>query len=357
MKASGTLHDHIYCRPAGLSQLLGRIISLILLGLLPGWALFGQHNSASGSAKSKEGFNFERHLEIMDLTQAGPPHFVGNSILFTYREPVINGQEAAPVGAPFQDSTRQVSSTNPLNAKRVSIVFAHEGWRTLHPLTKTNLPAKPVKQAPPAKDKAPVWKEPEEPSGPPVYFLYWELDRELQEELIQQGKNLEYRLVIDGIWMADPQNSLSLRKLNGSLVSYIDLNQAPPPAVISPEIKIPTLASAATLVGMRPEQATLTAMASSRQARTVTLRWVGESGQEVYVAGSFNQFDPWLNPMTAESPDPRHPDKTVYSIELRLLAGQYQYHFVINGQPFLDALNNQHGFDAQGTKYSQVLVP
>ena len=115
--------------------------------------------------------------------------------------------------------------------------------------------------------------------------------------------------------------------------------------------------SVTTLVRLRPEEATLTALASSRQARTVTLRYVGEPGQEVFVAGSFNQFDPWANPLESEGKDPRHPDKTIYAIELRLLAGQYQYHFVINGRPYPDELNPQHKFDAQGTRYSQILVP
>lgn len=314
--------------------------------------LFAQHGG--GSATSGKPFvevNLEQHLDIMRLKEASAPRIqVDNSILFTFRE------DNVPAGAAFIDSTRRTTSENPMNVQRVSIAFAHEGFRTLHPLSKTNLPAKAeTKSATPETQL--LWKEPEAPVGPPVFFLYWKLDGSLQKELAQEGKNLEYRLVVDGIWMADPANPLSLRKMNGSLVSYVDLSQVPPPPVVSPEIHVPHPPSAASLVRLNPAEAAKTATAGSRQARTVILRWVGDPGQEVFVAGSFNQFDPWLSPLRPEGNDPRHPDKTIYAIELRLLSGQYQYHFVINGRPYQDSLNAQYGYDAQGTRYSKILVP
>jgi hypothetical protein len=163
--------------------------------------------------------------------------------------------------------------------------------------------------------------------------------------------------VVDGVWTNDPLNPSSTRKLNGALVSVIELSRLAAPPLVSPEVEVPHSPSAATLVRQSPEQATLNALAGSRQARKVILRWSGEADQDVYVAGSFNQFDPYLSPLEAVGPDPGHPGQMVYQTELRLLAGQYQYHFVINGRPYLDTLNSRYGYDSQGTKYSQVLVP
>ena len=349
-------------RPIGRFISPSAILAALLLALVPGFTLSAQHGAAAPTGKPFVEVNLEQHLEIKDLKKAMPPQIRGNTILFTFRETSLAS------GAAFTNSTRQTTAESSLDVKRVSIAFAHEGWRTLHPLTKTNLPHEAVVhtaggggghggEGGGATNPALMWEEPPHPVGPPVFYIYYEIDRHVQEELIHLGKNLEYRFVVDGVWMADPLNTSNLRKVNGSLVSFVDLSRIAPPAVISPEIHVPPTPSAATLVRQRPEQATLTALASSRQARTVILRWVGAPGQEVFVAGTFNQFDPWLNPLEAAGSDPRNPGKTVYEVELRLLAGQYQYHFVINGQPYLDTLNSRRGFDAQGTKYSQVLVP
>jgi hypothetical protein len=321
-------------------------------------ALSAQHGAAASSGKPFVEVDLAQHLEIMRLKEASAPRILPtageaaahnpNTILFTFRETAVHP------GASFTDSTRQTSAETAMHVQRVSIAFAHEGFRVLHPMKKTNLP--PKAEAPAAKETKLVWKEPEKPVGAPVFFLYWELEGELQHELMAHGRGLEYRLVVDGIWMADPLNPLNQRKLNGALVSYVDLSRAMPPEVVSPEIKQPETPSAATLVRLQPDRAAMSAAAGSKQARTVLLRWVGEPNQEVFVAGSFNQFDPYLNQLEPEGPDPRHPDKTVYAVRLRLLAGQYQYHFVINGRPRLDPLNVQYGYDSQGTRYSKFLV-
>jgi hypothetical protein len=332
---------------------------VFLLVLIAPVSISAQHGGSAGSGSSVgySGISQEQHLDIMDMRDAAPPSIKGNTILFTFRESSLSA------GAAFTDNTRQTTSSPTLNVKRVAIAFAHEGWRVLHPMTKTNLPPKVVKAAVVDPKARPMWEEAPKPVGAPVFYIYWEMERDTQLELAHEGKNLEYRFVVDGIWMADPLNNQSVRKLNGALVSVIDLSRLAPPAIISPEIETPAPPSATTLVRQAPEQATLTALASSRQARKVTLRWVGEPNQEVYVAGSFNQFDPYLSPLEAIGNDPRHPERTVYQIELRLLAGQYLYYFVINGKPRLDILNPRHGFDAQGLKnpenpsYSEVLVP
>jgi hypothetical protein len=341
-------------RPALAGMFL--LAAAMLLAGTPG--LSAQHGAAPSSGKPFVEVDLAQHLEIMRLKEASAPRILPtageaaahnpNTILFTFRETAVHP------GASFTDSTRQTFAETAMHVQRVSIAFAHEGFRVLHPMKKTNLPPKP--EVATGKETKLVWKEPEKPVGAPVFFLYWELEGELQHELMAHGRGLEYRLVVDGIWMADPMNPQNQRKLNGALVSFIDLSQAASPDVLSPEIITPHAPTAATLIRLQPDKATMSAAAGSNQARTVILRWVGEPGQEVFVAGSFNQFDPYLNPLEAEGPDPRHPDKTVYAVRLRLLAGQYQYHFVINGRPRLDPLNLQYGYDSQGTRYSKFLV-
>lgn len=295
--------------------------------------------------------SIDRNQQIRDLSEASSPIFlsngnpdserVANTILFTFSENDLNP------GPSFTNNTRKTVNTPEKNVSRVSIAFGHEGWSILHPLQKI-YSDKTVSNS--RHSKMAIKRS-------PVFFIYYVLDRETQEHLLINGSPLEYRFIVDGIWMADPRNNSSVRKINGALVSTLDVHNAPPAPVISPEIIMPARPAISRLISTNPESANLTALASTRQARTVIVRWVGAPDQEVFVAGSFNQFDPYLTPMIASGTDPRHPSQTVYSAELRLLAGQYYYHFVINGRTYLDNLNNRHGYDAEGITYSQLQVP
>jgi hypothetical protein len=264
----------------GFPRLCGLLLCLLTAGSLS--AQHGGGGAPASAAAFDSKVSQEQHLEIRDLKAAGAPVIRGNTVLFTFREDEVSA------GPAFQDTIRQTSSQPGMHVRRVAIAFAHEGWRTLHLMTKTNLPPKPVKERAGDPKARPIWEEPAKPVGLPVFYLYWEMDRETQLELSHGGRNLEYRYVVDGVWTNDPLNPSSTRKLNGALVSVIELSRLAAPPLVSPEVEVPHSPSAATLVRQSPEQATLNALAGSRQARKVILRWSGEADQDVYVAGSFN---------------------------------------------------------------------
>ncbi len=67
-----------------------------------------------------------------------------------------------------------------------------------------------------------------------------------------------------------------------------------------------------------------------------------EQGSKVYIAGTFNNWDPTSHPLT------HHPEEGVFRATLHLPAGTHEYKFVVDGVWHLDAkcphwVSNQHG--------------
>jgi len=59
--------------------------------------------------------------------------------------------------------------------------------------------------------------------------------------------------------------------------------------------------------------------------RRVRFELSAEPGSKVYVAGTFNNWNPMANPLK-DNPDSGH-----YKAELRIPAGTHEYKFVVNG--------------------------
>jgi hypothetical protein len=227
-------------------------------------------------------------LGRLNLAHAGPPSFaLGDShIVFSY--------EPQPMLEVHLVHT-------PPDARYVALAFAHENYGKLHTFLK---------------------------SSTGVYYFVWNFDRETRLKLARDGKALEYRLIVDGVWMADPANPLANRKLNGALISYVDTSLAPALPLLSPEIGD-----------------------QHGPIRTVILRLRAKPQSEIYVAGTFNNFDPYLHGLQADPSDP-----SLFTIELRLLPGQYFYYFVVNGATVLDSLNPDRGYGTEGAAYSRLVI-
>ena len=85
---------------------------------------------------------------------------------------------------------------------------------------------------------------------------------------------------------------------------------------------------------------------ATKKAASFTLRT--DPGKKVFLAGSFNGWDPAAKPMTEK--------KGVYSTTLRLEPGKYEYKFVVDGTwcadpECLDCVPND-----QGTLNSVIVV-
>lgn len=208
-------------------------------------------------------------LQVMGLDQAGPPAPIGSRILFSYQ----------PAGRP---------------AERVGLVgarFEHESFRILHAYARN-------------------------PHG--VFVLL--LDR----EAIDPGRQeLRYRIVEDGLWMADPFN---------------------------PEIVTDELGTEFSVVPLGSPRAARTENPALGGGGAVTLRLQEAPGRRITVCGSFNSWDPFLYALTEEQPGR-------YRIDLRLPPGTYYYHFWVDGEKRVDPHNPLGAYDPEGKPVSRLVVP
>jgi len=77
--------------------------------------------------------------------------------------------------------------------------------------------------------------------------------------------------------------------------------------------------------------------------KKVHFELAAKPGSEVFVAGSFNDWDPKRYPMTMDI-----PQIGLFKVDLRLPEGRHEYKFVVNGEWRTDPncpdwVLNQHG--------------
>lgn len=85
-------------------------------------------------------------------------------------------------------------------------------------------------------------------------------------------------------------------------------------------------------------------------AKTVTFTVQAEKGKAVYVAGEFNNWDPTAKKMAYKAKD------GVYAATVKLVPGEYQYKFVIDGTWCADPENVNSVQNDQGTFNSVIVV-
>lgn len=245
--------------------------ALMLLVPLMGYAAEGEAAASSeggGEASKKplpppqpngpDNINTYLHLQVNNLTKAEPPRVVDRKVIFTWK-----------------------GDTTP---RYVAAAFAHESWRQKHLF----------------------WRN---QNG--VYFLVYDLTTE-------SPTTLSYRLIVDGLWMTDPTNSMLVRNSQGIALSQTTITTSDLPAHHGPV-----------------------------QGYFGELEFVyhGKAGQQVSVVGNFNQWDPFAHFLEEE-----HPGE--YHLKLNLAAGTVLYKFVIGTKSMLDPGNAHTGHDDQGGTFS-----
>ena len=201
------------------------------------------------------------HLHVMTLRQAESPQIVGDYVLFSFESPI-------PV-------------------RHIAAAFAHEDFQVLHHY---------------------------ERNVHGVYVL----------ALVPQAgiELLTYRIVVDGLWMPDPNNPSQSRAPEGTLLSSVDTAGAFPVPRTSPITK-----------------------ADGR----IEFYYYGTTGQTVYVTGDFNYWDPFMYRLHEESPGE-------YMLSLPVEPGLHAYRYVVDGKPLLDPLNPSVGLDTEGNRASRVIA-
>ena len=206
------------------------------------------------------GSDFNLHLEIRSLREAGAPRIFEDYVLFTHQ---LDG----PV-------------------RFVGASFAHEDYLVLHDFVRNE-------------------------HG--VFILPFPIPDGVEE--------LRYRLIVDGLWMADPRNPRSVRNSSGVGLSLFGL----------------------------PEEVHIDQSPVVNENGTVTFLLTGREGNDVFISASFNNWDPFMHRM-----DEIEPGR--YELTLRVGVGRHYYFFVENGDRILDPLNRERVWNRNGHRVSVVDV-
>jgi len=89
---------------------------------------------------------------------------------------------------------------------------------------------------------------------------------------------------------------------------------------------------------------------SRESGRAICFLFPAERDSKVYVAGTFNNWDPTMHPLD------HHPEDSVFKAALLLPAGVHEYKFVVNGKWHLDARCPHSVPNSLGTLNSVVRV-
>jgi 1,4-alpha-glucan branching enzyme len=135
-------------------------------------------------------------------------------------------------------------------------------------------------------------------------------------------REIRYRIVVDGLWMVDPANPRTDVDAAGVSFSVYTLEQEPVRTIVNP----------------KPEGTALTFV------------FQGSPGRRVSLVGDFNNWDPFMDPLDETAPG-------MFSISLRVPAGEHWYYFFSDGRRILDRFNARTGVDPDGGTVNYFVSP
>ncbi len=135
---------------------------------------------------------------------------------------------------------------------------------------------------------------------------------------------LVYRLRVNSIWLADPVNPQNIHDDAGRALSVINVPEPPESLYRVPVVD---------------------------ESGQLHLQLREEPGQEVFVSGTFNNWDPFMHRARETAPG-------IYEIELRVNPNQQHYYiFYINGRRYLDPSNPEIAYTRRDLQVSAVQSP
>jgi hypothetical protein len=204
------------------------------------------------------------HIVISELKEAQSPMFVDNQILFSYFE-----------GNKY--------------IRRVAIAFGNDNYRKVYPFQKNEYNV----------------------------FFY-------TKEIPDNIDHINYRLIVDGVWIEDPVNENSF--LSSELLRISRL-------------QIPDKSNT---------QSDTPIVGNNRNVRFI---YKDRSDKQIFLSGNFNNWDPFMLKMEEDSNEPG-----TYAISLRLSAGKHYYTFISNGVTLADPGNIQKAYDSRGNAVSMIMI-
>jgi len=193
--------------------------------------------------------------------------------------------------------------------RRVGIAFAHESFENIYWFSTLMI----------AQDFfnpiiLPGEKEPSPYKDSGIQFYVYQYPSYLNE--------LEYRMIINGLWTVDPSNPVTRRN------AYTGLNYS--------VLRLPQRQIRPNPLDGLPDGLRFT--------------FSGPPGEIVTVAGTFNSWDPFMYEM-------REGPSGFYSLTIPLPPGTYQYIFFNRGQRFIDPYNPNRVYARNGSAASEITVP
>ncbi|MCL2720545.1 MAG: glycogen-binding domain-containing protein [Treponema sp.] len=193
--------------------------------------------------------------------------------------------------------------------RRVGIAFAHEDFATVYWFRQLQIPNNRINPV-----ILPGEKFPSSHMDSGIKFHV--------QKIPDHARELEYRLVIDGLWTVDPYNDLVRRDpVSGLTLSVLRLPQRQ----------------------VRPNP--LDGLPAG-----LNFTYIAPPGESVYVAGTFNSWDPFMYEL-------REGPAGVYSLVLPLPPGTYHYVFFHRGQRHADPYNPRRVYARDGSAASEIVVP
>jgi hypothetical protein len=189
--------------------------------------------------------------------------------------------------------------------RRVGVAFADEGFGKVHWFRHLIVPRDPLEI--PINEKRP---SPFKDSG--IMFHV--------HQIPEGAAEIEYRLIINGLWTTDPISPLNRRDSSGLSRSVISLPQketTPDPLKGPPG--------------------------------SLSFSFKGPPGETVTVAVNFNGWDPFMYELRAG------PSGN-YTINIPLPPGTYQYVFFHRGQRYVDPYNAKRIYAKDGKAASEIVI-
>jgi hypothetical protein len=142
---------------------------------------------------------------------------------------------------------------------------------------------------------------------------------------LKWNDDLEYRVIIDGVWTVDPANP----ERRSDPATGVELSVAHVPYISDLHLGVYHLLG--------------------DDGRTARFLFRGESGEAVTVCGDFDNWDPFIHEMAETSPG-------VYQLDLPLPPGRHYYTYVYRGEEVQDPLNSDKAASRDGKLVSVLVV-
>ena len=84
--------------------------------------------------------------------------------------------------------------------------------------------------------------------------------------------------------------------------------------------------------------------------KAITFEFAADAGSRVFIAGSFNAWDPSAHPLTY------HPAEGLFRVTLLLAPGLYEYKFVVDGVWHVDVRCPHWALNGNGTLNSVIQI-